>query len=372
MNAIIIDGGIESQTTKQSSIGHGHKAPLTENWAGFNWKATKYVTFGVAAEGVTGNALKFTVPNSGNTLKAYVRTSGINLDNITAGYYKLTAYVKTNNTKSYMYVGTSNSATFTADGQWNKVTLENVQLTDSGANLTAVVDDDGNVNGNGYELGFNIVPDTTATGDTYVLIDDICLERTGDLTPPAPVVNNMLSNASFEDATPKAAGYTDYLAPSGQHQDLANGWYDYSWNKAKKISHITTNPYSGTYALKFAYNGDETRICPGVDNITGLNVNEETYTLPAGTYKLSAWVRGNGSVKLVMPNKTSDAITPTSADTWQQVTQTVTYDTDVTLTLKTSRDGKGPKFTNQIGVTITKGSADTYIVLDDVLLEKVQ
>ena len=323
-------------------------------------------------------ALKFDIPASANTLTMLPDTTAVDTTKVTEGFYNLTFYTKGTNVKSVLKVGTASSygsnqpkeytVNIAPSLEWQKVTIEGIYLTDNAANLANAncAWDQGVKPSNTKQISFTLKADIQGT---VIYIDNIILEKDETLIPTD---GNMFSNASFEDASTRGVGFENYVPISGQNQVLADGWYDYSWNGSKYVTHTTENVHSGTYALKVAYKADTERICPGIDNITGLTENNGTYILPAGTYELSVWVRGNAPVQIIMPNdKRSAIVTPASTEVWQQVTQTITYDTDVTLPTTKSRAGKGPLFTNSMGVIIQKGTAGTYVVIDDISFTKV-
>ena len=112
---------------------------------------------------------------------------------------------------------------------------------------------------------------------------------------------NYLLNGSFELAETKEEGtlygFKDYCINHGGRGILVDNWMTFNWlngnsaaNPNIKITH-TTDAYSGDYALYFDIPYSNTHyVYPAA-----LAVD----TLPAGNYRLSAWVKGTNSASTI-------------------------------------------------------------------------
>ena len=353
---LILESGFENSkgAALSSSNSTQYNSIFDNTWVRQSWNLSNY-SLSATRDSHTGDyAFRCSISGSSSVIcRLYIAAenegaaSNIDTSRITAGRYRLSVWVKGNATGSYLYYGdTKVYVPASAETEWKQLIIDGITVDDSGLATAGKGTGDDRKRYSGF--GFAVVG-TVAE----IIIDDICLEAYDD---------NMFGNTSFESSGARDTGYTNFMAGNNQPY-VAGGWCDLSWNSPNKVSHVTDNVHSGSYALRYDFNKneDEERICPEIGSIPEI---AETHTLPAGKYKLSVWVYGTKDVRFWMPGHTKNSwITPT--EEWQKISYTVSYTKDTELSIYNS------KLYTHIAVGIRGGSAGQYVILDDFSLERL-
>jgi len=180
---------------------------------------------------------------------------------------------------------------------------------------------------------------------------------------------NYLLNGSFELAETKEEGtlygFKDYCINHGGRGILVDNWMTFNWlngnsaaNPNIKITH-TTDAYSGDYALYFDIPYSNSHyVYP-----TALAVD----TLPAGNYRLSAWVKGTNSASTINVTDADGnvkSVNVVASEDWTQIS--IDGIPSIGTTTVNGVD--------VIGITITPkmGDAASYFIIDDIRLEAVE
>lgn len=351
---LILESGFENSEGATTTLSNQYWNIFNNTWVQQTWSPSNFQVSATDDSHTGDYAYRCIISASSSssvTCRLYIAAenggaaSNIDTSRITAGRYRLSVWVKGNATGSYLYYGdTKVYVPASAATEWKQLIIDGITVDDSG--LATAGDGTGHDRKRYSGFGFAVVG-TVAE----IIIDDICLEAYDD---------NMFGNTSFESSGARDTGYTNYVA----NQTLvAGGWRDLSWGNPNKVSHVTDNVHSGSYALKYDFyqKKGEARICPEIANIPEI---AETHTLPAGKYKLSVWVYGTKAVRFWMPGHTKNSwITPT--EEWQKISYTVSYTEDTTLEIQESKSYK------HIAVGIQEGSAGQYVILDDFSLERL-
>ena len=185
---------------------------------------------------------------------------------------------------------------------------------------------------------------------------------------------NYLLNGSFELAETKEEGtlygFKDYCINHGNIGVLVDNWMTFNWlngnsaaNPNIKVTH-TTDAHSGDYALYFDIPYSNTHyVYPAA-----LAVD----TLPAGNYRLSAWVKGTNSASTINVTDADGnvkSVNVVASEDWTQIS--IDGISSIGTTIVGSKDGKNIEV---IGITITpkKGDVESYFIIDDIRLEAVE
>lgn len=130
-----------------------------------------------------------------------------------------------------------------------------------------------------------------------------------------------------------AAAQTTNLLENSSFEDWTDGAPD-AWTSTTTASNATltqsTDAHSGTYAVVVAGNASQNK-----------RLGSKEYTLEAGTYVISAYVKGAGQVRPGYVPSTDGTVgtyvygsyVATTADAWTQVTDTFTLDATTTLNI---------------------------------------
>ena len=180
---------------------------------------------------------------------------------------------------------------------------------------------------------------------------------------------NYLLNGGFELAESREDGtlygFKDYCINHGGRGILVDNWMTFNWlngnsavNPNIKITH-TTDAHSGDYALYFDIPYSNTHyVYP-----SALAVD----SLPAGNYRLSAWVKGTNSASTINVTDADGnvkSVNVAASEDWTQIS----IDGIPSLG-KATVNGQ-----EVIGITITPkmGDAASYFIIDDIRLEAVE
>ena len=293
------------------------------------------------------------------------------IDSIEPGYYTFSVWVKGNAVKSYLKFGSENvNVPASAADKWTQIIIDDIYISGPEAFTLAGTGDGGDA----YRYSNLAFVAHHGTLSTNISFDDFCLEKT----------KNLFSNYSLETAKTRGAGFENYKPVSGQHPTLVDSWRDWSWNSGKLITHSTENPHSGTYAIRMTWNSNNSGgMLPELQSlkdivisktVTAEDGSEKTqYYLPAGTYRMSAYVRGSGSnkVRMFLPNNPQDynqisAIT----EEWTEVAHRASYAEDVLITTDTP-NGSSVLLTSNIKLDVSTGAEGDWVEIDDISLVKL-
>ena len=383
---LIIDGGFETPVQDEivdTVISHNAQQTTSRlNWAFSTWSGTASTVTRVANNGNgevhTGNwALRVdTATATGNMKKFLLTPSNFNENALQSGIYRVRVWVKGTNTTAYLSVcGQKVYVPSTAGDEWTQLIIDGVKIESrddlgyfayvSGSNVAR------------YDEVFFYVPEMT---DTYVVIDDFVFEKS----------DNLVANSSLEVAT-RLGGKAEKTAngSSGQFLEMVDGWCNYAWSPwSRTYTYTAQNPHSGSYALRFdtTSNNGEYTIGPEITNILNVvtttvtddeaGTSTTTYTIPAGTYKFSVWVRGSAPTVKLTSLGTTTSFNINSETEWQQISVIKTLTEDYDLVQKYS-DLSKQMMTTSFNVNFpSPGTTDgevneNYVVVDDFALEKI-
>lgn len=380
---VITDGGFEGQgfaaVDTEYQIGHGHNYSIFDGWKLNYWKG-KGGTEDAEAKLVqtskdkhSGNySYKITIPYYSNTwtANAFMYTL-VDNENLEAGVYTLGFWTKGTNSKStvnvYLADGTTDTITIPAYNEWTYISKDYV-LTDAGLGAKEQLNSIDNSTAN---IWFKTASQTDVTNSpTELYIDDVSFAKKEAL----------VGNGGFEYAS--NPGFTNQDKCNGQHKVEIYGWHNQAWGNGKYVSHITNDVHSGKYALKIAYkNNASYAMRPAISNIaniTSTTTTDETtqtttttYTIPAGTYKYSVWVKGSEAAPKVTL-QVGDAKTTFDVSTeWNKISVEKTFTEDYTIPTETPFKETIP-IAKEFFISVAAGAVDTsYVLLDDINLEKI-
>ncbi len=379
---VITDGGFEGQgftaVDTEYQIGNGHNYSIFDGWKLNYWKGNggtedaeaKLVQ--TSKDKHSGNySYKITIPYYSNTwtANAFMYTL-VDNENLEAGVYTLGFWTKGTNSKStvnvYLADGTTDTINIPAYNEWTYISKDYV-LTDVGLGAKEKLNYIENSTAN---IWFKTASQTDVTNSpTELYIDDVSFAKKEAL----------VGNGGFEYAS--NPGFTDQSKCNGQHKVEIYGWHNRAWNNGKYVSHITDDVHSGKYALKIAYRASESyAMRPAISNIANVTTimttdeNTETttttYTIPAGTYKYSVWVKGSEAAPKVTL-QVGDAKTAFDVSTeWNKISVEKTFTEDYTIPTETPYQETIP-IAKDFFISVAAGAADTYVLLDDINLEKI-
>lgn len=379
----LIGGGLETADSKWNSaagksgdtgysnyiVGNGQHNLLADGWLGTNWLAAAPARIFTdhTTDAYSGNyALKVNIPTGSNTMTLYPKPESVNLSAITEGYYTLSAWVKSTNTATdtkleviSTYPDSETALTYSkqipAGEEWHKVSVYDIYLTDGAANLATY--------GNGYHIKAMFAKDTSTTENTYVIIDDITLEKQGQ----------------FYNGGMEIDGRGNTTVPNGQAigNYVLQGYTIQEWSGGKNTYEVVTgeeNVHSGEQALKINYNSSSAYLYSRYDGVD----------LAAGTYKMSSWVKGNASkARFKAFQATTEApsteigwlkntyiLEGLSEEEWTYYEWTFTINNGYTI-CRTLEHNQTSVYFNKLGFGIDGAVAGEYAIFDDIKLEKL-
>ena len=379
---VITDGGFEGKgfaaVDTEYQIGHGHNYSIFDGWKLNYWKGNggtedaeaKLVQ--TSKDKHSGNySYKITIPYYSNTwtANAFMYTL-VDNENLEAGVYTLGFWTKGTNSKStvnvYLADGTTDTITIPAYNEWTYISKDYV-LTDVGLGAKEQLNAISNSTAN---IWFKTVSQTDVTNSpTELYIDDVSFAKKEAL----------VGNGGFEYAS--NPGFTDQNKCNGQHKVEIYGWHNRAWDGGKYVSHITNDVHSGKYALKIAYRANASyAMRPAISNIANIKsttttdettqTTTTTYTIPAGTYKYSVWVKGSEAAPKVTL-QVGDAKTTFDVSTeWNKISVEKTFTEDYTIPTETP-DKETIPIAKEFFISVAAGVVDTYVLLDDINLEKI-
>ncbi len=375
---VITDGGFEGEgytdVDVEYGVPNGQIYNIFDGWKLNYWSGSeeqaKFVQ--TSKDKHSGNySYKITIPYYSDTWTANAcMYTLVDNENLEAGVYTLGFWTKGTNSKSTVNVcladGTADTITIPAYNEWTYISKDYV-LTDAGLGAKEKLN---YINNSTANIWFKTVSQTDVTNSpTELYIDDVSFAKKEAL----------VGNGGFEYAS--NPGFTNQDKCNGQHKVEIYGWHNRAWNNGKYVSHITNDVHSGKYALKIAYKANESyTMRPAISNIaniTSTTTTDETtqtttttYTIPAGTYKYSVWVKGSEAAPKVTL-QVGDATTTFDVSTeWNKISVEKTFTEDYTIPTETPYKETIP-IAKEFFISVAAGAVDTYVLLDDINLEKI-
>ena len=144
---IILDGGFEKAASTDGFenlyVGRGQGNNITSSFFGFNWwtaglKEATAISVNHTANGRSGYGLQFKMPKYNNGELVVAPNTKNDFSNVKEGYYTLSLWIRNTSKKSKLKVETTDKTYEKAlplSMDWQKVSIDNIYLTDGAANL---------------------------------------------------------------------------------------------------------------------------------------------------------------------------------------------------------------------------------------------
>ena len=319
------------------------------------------------ADALSGNfALKFTNQGTGDLEEctAVIFPDGVvgDVADYATGHYRFSVWVKGTNTASYIAcynaAGTRTQVDITdiKEDEWTQIVIDNI--TGIGTTTVTPTNEEAKV-----FLNLNLVVQTQDTA-TEILFDDAKLERIPFADP------NLIIQSGFENSNGATIGNTNQT-----NSFFENTWTVGAWRATGVSKYATSEAHTGNWALRI--DGTDSGSGRNLFNIAaandGVSGNLDTSKIVAGKYRLSLWVKGTATQMYLQWGTNKVYVPESAASEWTQlVIEDIAINSVDDLTISGTGSGSDRKRYSDFGFYAATTVADTYVIIDDICLERIE